>query len=131
MLQFLEGFRVMILARYVSKSLRKFLAQVIVIRAGVREFLYGIDRRLLERLVSHRRPCEPDDGESPRQTILRCQAVQGRDQLPSRKITRRAKDNDGARVRRRNGTPLCGCNGFGNTLFSWRHFRVLISLLPS
>src|ERR1700682_1125079 len=124
-LQLLKRFWMMIFPGYISQGICEFFAQVVFGRAGIREFLYGIDRRLLVRLVRHRRSCESDDSESPRQTILGCQAVQGRDKLSARKIARCAEDYDGARVRGTDRTLFSRRNFFGGALIAWRHFEVL------
>ena len=70
MFQVFKRFRVMIFAGYVSKGLGKFLTLQIVTRAIICEFLYRIDRQLLERLVRHRRPCKSDDCEPPRNRVI-------------------------------------------------------------
>src|ERR1019366_7573043 len=112
------------------KGLRKFLALNVAIRAGIREFLYGIDRRLLERLVGHRRPRESDNCEPPRQAILRRQAKQRRNQLPPRKIAGGAEDDDRAGVRGQDRAFPGGFHGFGNAVFAWRHGSTLTFLRP-
>src|SRR5690349_3352304 len=79
--QFVKGFRMMILAGHIGQGLRKFLTLdviILMIRAGLSELLYGIDGRLLKRIVAHGSSRKADDGETSRQAILRGQAVQRR-----------------------------------------------------
>ena len=79
LLQLFKRLWLLIFAGYVSEGLREFLAlDFIIIRTGLSEFLYGIDRRLLKFVVGHGSPCETYDCKSPRQTILRRQTVQSR-----------------------------------------------------
>src|ERR1700682_5972103 len=82
-LQLLKRFWMMIFPGYIRQGICEFFAQVVFGRAGIREFLYGINRRLLERLVRQRRPCESDDSEPPRQAILRRQTISSRAQFLS------------------------------------------------
>ena len=91
LLQLLKRFGMMIFAGNIGEGLREFLALNIATRAGIRELLYGIDRRLLEGLVGHRRACKSDDGEPPRQAILRRQAIQRRESVSAAKDRRKRR----------------------------------------
>ena len=130
-LQLFECFRMVVLPSHVGKGMREFFALVFVCRAGIRELLYGIDRRLLECLVGHRCARKANDREPPRQAILRRQAVERRNQFPASKISRSAENYDRAGIRRRDRALLGGFDGFGNVVFARRHCRILTFLRRS
>ena len=100
LLQLLEGFRAMVIARHVCQRLDKILAPIDSRRTGIGQLLDGIHGGFLKILVRHGSAGKSNNRETPGQAMLCRQTIQRRHQFAPREIAGSAENYDRARIGR-------------------------------